>query len=289
MGGMGTGPTSDDGDKGQLDHWQVAQVALDRGEVFKLRVCGANRGGLLVEWNGLQGFLPASHLKETARLNGQLDREAELSRRIGDFMAVRLIEVDPQQSQLVFSERAATQRQDSPSDILSKLQPGDVCQGVVTNLTTFGAFVDLGGVEGLVHISEISWERVRHPADVLSAGQEVEVEVLGVHADQSRVALSVKRRRPDPWTRVDSRYWAGQLVEGTVTNVVSFGAFVRLEEGLEGLVHISELAEGSFMHPRNVVREGDLIQARVLNVDTAKHRIGLSLRQVHGTGPTEED
>ena len=284
-GSMDTSPTSDDGDRGQLDQWQVAQAALDRGEVFKLRVCGANRGGLLVEWNGLKGFLPASHLEETSRLHGRFDREAELSGRIGDSLTVRLIEVDPLQSQLVFSERAANQRQDSPADVLSRLQPGDVCQGVVTNLTTFGAFVDLGGVEGLVHISEISWERVRHPADVLTAGQEVEVEVLGVLADQGRVALSVKRLRPDPWTQVDSRYWAGQLVEGTVTNVVSFGAFVRLEEGLEGLVHISELAEGSFVHPRNVVCEGDLIQARVLNVDTAKHRIGLSLRQVHSSGP----
>jgi small subunit ribosomal protein S1 len=242
-----------------------------------------------LEWNGLKGFLPASHLKETWRSPGQAGRDAELSSRIGGSLTVRLIEVDPPQGQLVFSERAAAQRQDSPSDILNRLQPGDVCQGIVTNLTTFGAFVDLGGVEGLVHISEISWERVRHPADVLSAGQDVKVEVLGVHPDQGRVALSVKRLRPDPWTQVDSRYWAGQLVEGTVTNVVSFGAFVRLEEGLEGLVHISELAEGSFMHPRNVVREGDLIQARVLNVDTAKHRIGLSLRQVHSTGPKIPD
>lgn len=277
----GTGSSPEESNKNQADQWQVAQKALDRGEVFGLRICGANRGGLLVEWNGMKGFVPASHLVEVARLQGHASRESELAGRIGESLTVRLIEVDSLQNQLVFSEKAATQRQDSRSDILHKLQPGDVCQGVVTNLTTFGAFVDLGGVEGLVHISEISWERVRHPSDVLHAGQKTEVQVMGVHPEQGRIALSVKRLRPDPWTRVDTRYWAGQLVEGTVTNVVSFGAFVRLEEGLEGLVHISELAEGSFMHPRNVVREGDVIQARVLNVDTTKHRIGLSLRQMH--------
>ncbi len=287
--GMGGGSPGSIPDESQEDQWQAARLALDRGEVFDLCICGANRGGLLVEWNGLKGFVPASHLKEVARLHGHHDRVSELSGRIGESLTVRLIEADPIQNQLVFSERAAVHQQDSPSDILHRLQPGDICQGIVTNLTTFGAFVDLGGVEGLVHISEISWERVRHPGDVLHTSQDIEVQVMGVHPAQGRVALSVKRLRPDPWTQVEARYWAGQLVEGIVTNVVSFGAFVRLEEGLEGLIHISELAEGSFMHPRNVVLEGDVIQARVLNVDTAKHRIGLSLRQVHSSEPGRSD
>ena len=285
MSGMGSDSTGSILDENQEDQWQAAHLALDRGDVFNLSICGANRGGLLVEWNGLKGFVPASHLKEVTRPHGHHDRVSELTGRIGQSLTARLIEVDPIQNQLIFSERAATQQAGSPSGILHRLQPGDVCQGIVTNLTTFGAFVDLGGVEGLVHISEISWERVRHPGDVLHASQDIEVQVMGVHPDQGRVALSVKRLRPDPWTQVETRYWAGQLVEGIVTNVVSFGAFVRLEEGLEGLVHISELAEGSFMHPRNVVREGDVIQVRVLNVDTAKHRIGLSLRQVHSSEP----
>jgi small subunit ribosomal protein S1 len=273
----------------QEDKWQIAEKALERGELFSLRACGANRGGLLVEWNGLQGFVPASHLKERAKHLGLNDRVSALTSRIGESLTVRLIEVDPQQKQLVFSERATTSHSSSPSAILHSLQPGDVCQGVVTNLTTFGAFVDLGGVEGLLHISEISWERVRHPGDVLHIGQHIEVQVMGVNPDEGRVALSLKRLRPDPWTQVEARYWAGQLVEGTVTNVVSFGAFVRLEEGLEGLIHISELAEGSFMHPRNVVREGDVIQARVLNIDTANHRMGLSLRQVYSARPAASD
>lgn len=266
------------------DRWQAAQTALERGDQFSVKICSANRGGVLVEWNGLKGFVPASHLKE---IEGHRHHDAgsELTGRIGDLLTVRVIEVDPIQSQLVFSERAADLPVSSHADILYSLEPGDLCSGIVTNLTTFGAFVDLGGVEGLVHISEVSWERVRHPGDVLHPGQEVEVLVLGVNPDQGRVALSLKQLSPDPWDQAGTRYHTGQLVEGTVTNVVSFGAFVRLEEGLEGLVHVSELAEGSFMHPRNIVHEGDVIQARVLNVDTDKHRIGLSLRQAHSSPP----
>jgi small subunit ribosomal protein S1 len=266
------------------DKWQLAQSALEQGDLFSLKACGANRGGLLVEWNGLQGFVPASHLNDTPRHLSPHDRISGLVERIGDTLTVRLIEVDPQQGQLVFSERAAKQRSHSTLDLLHALKAGDVCQGAVTNLTTFGAFVDLGGVEGLIHISELSWERVRHPSDVLSPGQAVEIYVLGVNPDEERIALSLKRLRPDPWAQAGTRYRAGQLIEGTVTNVVSFGAFVRIEEGLEGLIHISELADGSFLHPRNVVREGDVIQVRVLNIDPTNHRMGLSLRQAHSFG-----
>ena len=260
--------------------WQAAQLAMDQGESFTLAVCGANRGGLLVNWNGLQGFVPASHLTEMPSGNNPRERVEELARHLGESITVRLIEVDPKQSRLVFSERA-TSASMAPSAILNSLQPGDVRGGVVANLTSFGAFVDLGGVEGLIHISELSWDRVRDAGDVLKPGQSVEVSVLGVNPDEGRVALSLKRLRPNPWREVDSRYQVGQLLDGTVTNVVSFGAFVRIEEGVEGLIHISELAEGSFFHPRNVVREGDVVRVRVLNVDPAKQRLGLSLRQAH--------
>jgi small subunit ribosomal protein S1 len=266
------------------DNWQLAQLALEQGELFHLRVSGANRGGLLVDWNGHQGFVPASHLKETPSALDPDHRASDLATRIGDTLTVRLIEVEPQQGQLVFSERAAMQGSHPSTAILNTLEPGDTCQGKVTNLTTFGAFVDLGGVEGLIHISELSWERVRHPSDVLAPGEEVKVHVLGINPDEERIALSLKRLRPDPWTQAESRYHPGQLIEGTITNVVNFGAFVRIEEGLEGLIHVSELAEGNFLHPRNVVREGDVVQVRVLNVDAANHRMGLSLRQAHNAG-----
>jgi small subunit ribosomal protein S1 len=269
------------GDDSHPGHgWQAAQLAMDQGESFTLVVCGANRGGLLVNWNGLQGFVPASHLMEMPSHNNPHERVEELARYIGESLTVRLIEVDPNQNRLVFSERVTAARM-APSAIFNSLHPGDVRRGVVTNLTSFGAFVDLGGVEGLIHISELSWDRVRDPGDVLKPGQSVDVSVLGVNPDEGRVALSLKRLRPNPWREIDSRYQVGQLLDGTVTNVVSFGAFVRIEEGVEGLIHISELAEGNFFHPRNVVRERDVVRVRVLNVDPVKQRLGLSLRQAH--------
>jgi small subunit ribosomal protein S1 len=263
--------------------WQEAQRALEQGRLFHLAVSGANRGGLLVDWNGLQGFVPASHLRDMPLSHNPSERMQELTQYIGLDIGVRLIEVDPQQNRLVFSERASGSDL-PPAAILNSLSPGDTCQGVVTNLTAFGAFIDLGGVEGLVHISELSWDRVRNPGDVLQPGQEVKVHVLGVNPDEGRVALSLKRMRPNPWLDVESRYHLGQIIEGVVTNVVSFGAFVRVEEGVEGLVHISELAEGSFLHPRNVVREGDMVRVRVLNVDSVSQRLGLSLRQANDGG-----
>jgi small subunit ribosomal protein S1 len=270
------GNTPDDGNV-----WSAAQLAMEKGELFSLTISGANRGGLLVEWNGLQGFVPASHLKAMLRNMDQLERTSELAGRVGDSLTVRLIEVEPEQRRLVFSERAAWSETQAASSVLNRLCPGQVCRGVVSSVTSFGAFVDLGGVEGLIHISEISWDRVRHPSDVLAPGQDVEVYVMGVNADQERIALSLKRLRPNPWSLAEANYQVGQILEGTVTNVVSFGAFVRIEEGLEGLIHVTELAEGNFLHPRNVVREGDTVKVRVLNVDTVNRRLGLSLRQAY--------
>jgi small subunit ribosomal protein S1 len=266
--------------EGSAQGWETAQLALDRGELFCLKVSGANRGGLLVDWNGVQGFVPASHLKEMPRCQNPRERMVELAQYIGRSLTVRLIEVEPRLHRLVFSERA-TESGLTPSAILASLRPGAVCQGVVTNLTTFGAFVDLGGIEGLIHISELSWDRVHDPKDILHPAQEIEVYVLGVNPDEGRIALSLKRMRPNPWLEVDSRYQVGQLLEGKVTNVVNFGAFVRVEEGVEGLIHVSELAEGTFLHPRNVVSEGDVVQVRVLNLDPGNQRLALSLRQAH--------
>lgn len=266
--------------------WAMATRAMEHGENFQLAVSGANRGGVLVDWNGLQGFVPASHLKKIPRSRDPHQRMTELARHIGQTLTVRLIEVDVEQNRLVFSERAALSDFRPPAAVLNSLKSGDVRRGTVTNLTSFGAFVDLGGVEGLIHVSEMSWDRVRHPSDVLRPGQKVEVYVLGVNPEEGRIALSLKRLRPNPWTEVESRYHVGQLVEGEVTNVVSFGAFVRLDEGLEGLVHISELAEGNFLHPRNVVQEGETVRVRVLNIDGANQRLALSLRQAHDVGST---
>jgi small subunit ribosomal protein S1 len=260
--------------------WERATQLLESKERVDLVVIGCNRGGLLVQFGQIQGFIPASQLLDLPReLNSQA-RQAELGCRVGDTLCLRVIEIDRSRNRLIFSERAAAHDQDAKL-LLESLNAGDTCTGHITSLCGFGAFVDLGGVEGLIHISELSWGRVNHPSDVVKPGDQVEVYVMGVEPDQHRVALSLKYLKPDPWTLVDERYEVGQLVEAEITNVVSFGAFARVDEGLEGLIHISELAEGNFLHPRNVVREGEQIVARILNIDSANHRLGLSLRQVH--------
>jgi small subunit ribosomal protein S1 len=260
--------------------WERADQLLESKERVDLKVVGCNRGGLLVQFGQIQGFVPASQLLELPHeLNSQA-RQAELTCRVGDTLCLRVIELDRDRNRLIFSERAAAHDQDARL-LLESLAEGDVCTGRVTSLCGFGAFVDLGGVEGLIHISELSWGRVNHPSDVIKPGDQVEVYVMGVEPEQHRVALSLKHLKPDPWTLVDERYEVGQLIEAEITNVVSFGAFARVDDGLEGLIHISELAEGNFLHPRNVVQEGEQIVARILNIDSTNHRLGLSLRQVH--------
>jgi small subunit ribosomal protein S1 len=260
--------------------WQAAQAALGSGEVCTAQVVGYNRGGLLVDWQTLRGFVPASHLVGLSPYMDDEARKAEFARRVNWNLCVKVVEVDPAQRRLILSERATSSEETRQKVLWEDLCEGAVRRGYITNVCDFGAFVDLGGLEGLVHISEISWGRVNHPGDVLKSGDLVEVYVINVDPLAKRVALSLKRLRPDPWVTVAERYSVGQLVTGTVTNVVSFGAFVRVEDGLEGLVHVSELAEGQFLHPRNVVSEGEEVTARVLNIDGQHRRLGLSLRKV---------
>lgn len=197
--------------------------------------------------------------------------------RVGESLTVKVVEIDRDRCRLILSERLARQNGEGES-ILDALQPGQICEGTVTNLCPFGIFVDLGGFEGLVHISELSWGRVETAAEVAQPGDRVVVMVLQVSPGEHKVSLSLKRLRPDPWQGVDGRYHVGQTLGAVITNVVAFGAFARLEPGLEGLIHISELAEGSFMHPRNVVNEGDHVRVRVLSVDSSRRRIALTLR-----------
>jgi small subunit ribosomal protein S1 len=266
------------------ERWELAHKYLESGEVLALPVTGFNRGGLLVEWDGLRGFVPASHLLDFSPYQDEEQRLAELEKRVGAELNLKIIELEASEERFILSQRMTTDEKKRRTEILSSIEPGDMCEGCVTNLCSFGAFVDLGGVEGLIHISELSWGRVDHPKDVLDSGQKVNVYVLNVDPQEGRVGLSLKRLLPDPWETVEERYRVGQLVEGVVTNVVNFGAFTRVEEGLEGLIHVSELAEGSFLHPRNVVQEGDKVVARILSLDGKRRRMALSLRQV---GPDE--
>jgi len=259
--------------------WQAARRLYETDEPIELEVVGYNRGGLIVGLNSLRGFVPASHLINFSAQVPEEERKDALARKIGQRLRLKVIEYDPAKGRVVFSERAAQARPGSRQQVLKDLHPGDVVPGVVTNICDFGVFVDLGGLEGLIHVSEVSWSRVAHPRDVLGCNQEIQVHVLSVDVEQGRVALSLKRTRPDPWALVEQRYVIGQMVEGTVTNVVNFGAFVCLEEGLEGLIHVSELADGHFLHPRSVVCEGEQVCARVVSIDGTSRRLGLSLRQ----------
>jgi small subunit ribosomal protein S1 len=229
----------------------------------------------LVKWDGVAGFIPASQLCANVPYDDEPLRQEALARRIGSMVTLKVIEVDPAKTRLILSERAVQRSEEPGGNVLDMLTPGDVRRGRVTNLCAFGAFVDLGGVEGLVHISEISWGRVSHPSDVLHAGQEVDVYVLNVEREQRRVGLSLKRLQPDPWSTVESRYRIGQVISGAVTNVARFGVFVRIEEGLEGLAHVTELAEGPPDYHKPV-REGDTVQVRITSIEPARHRIGLS-------------
>jgi small subunit ribosomal protein S1 len=262
------------------DQWQRAREAMEQGKTLELQVVGYNRGGVLVGWDSLRGFVPASHLTNLSPSADEDQRYDELRSLVGSQLRVKVIELDPEHDRFVLSERASHLDEDKRQGVLNALCPGDICQGNVTNLCSFGAFVDLGGLEGLVHVSELSWGRVDHPKDVLHTGQPVEVYVLNIDRRRGRVGLSIKRLQPDPWQSVEERYQVGQVVEGLITHVVDFGAFVRVEEGLEGLIHVSELAEGNFIHPRNVVREGETVTTRILNIDSERRRMGLSLRRL---------
>ncbi len=259
--------------------WERARCVCDADEVLGVQVTGFNRGGLLVDWDGLHGFVPASHILNMPSLTDDELRRVEFQKRVGQQIAGKIIELDRAHGRFVLSERLAYNDRTRVEILLGEIQPGQRRCGVVTTVCDFGAFIDLGGVEGLAHISEISWGRINHPSDVLHSGQSVDVHVMKVDREQRRIALSLKRLHPDPWSTVPARYQPDQVVEGIVTTVVDFGAFVRLEEGVEGLIHISELAEGNFLHPRNVVCENDLVRVRVLSIDVPHRRLGLSLRQ----------
>lgn len=263
--------------------WDKSQKAFEAEEIFELVSNGCNKGGLLVEWEGLGGFIPASQLNDFPHVHLESERIKELQRRQHQSITVKIIEVNPTKNRLIFSERAALVGPSARKNLWEDISPGDKRSGTITNMTSFGAFVDLGGVEGLIHISELSWSRLNHPSDVVKPGQHIDAVVLEVDRSNGRIALSLKRMKTDPWAGIEQRYQPGQLVTGMVSNVVQYGAFITLEDELEGLIHISELAEGNFLHPRNVVRKGETVSAKVLNVNGKTRRLALTLRGVNDT------
>ncbi len=269
-----------DGGKPEVDEsWQIAQDAFESEEILKLYVIDFNKGGLLVMWNGIQGFIPASQLLNFPQFHIERERLNALQKWVNKTVKLKIIEINAEKKRLILSERATLVQAQERNDLLGNIQVGDLLEGQVTNLTKFGAFVDLGGVEGLIHISELAWSRVTHPSLIVKPSQTVTVKVLKIDQKDGRIALSLKRLKPNPWETVHERYVEGQMVEGTISNVANFGAFVWLEDELEGLIHLSELAEGAFLHVRNVVQKGDHVRARILKVDGVQKRLSLSLRE----------
>lgn len=266
---------------GSAEDWMWARELYESDDTVNLSVIGFNRGGLLVEARELRGFVPVSHLVMLDDVDDEERRCQLMEDMVGKSLCLKVIEYDPERGRLVLSQRAAQAGPGKRLEILEQLECGQHVHGEVTNITPFGVFVDLGGVEGLVHVSELSWGRVRHPEDVVCCGEELDVQVLSVDRDQARVALSVKELLPDPWATVEERFEIGELVDGVVTNVVNFGAFVGIEEGLEGLIHVSEMGEQAYLEPSDILCEGDSVKVRVINIDAEARRLGLSLRSIN--------
>jgi len=270
--------------------WLRAEELFKSGEIYEGEVGNCNKGGLVVPFGRISGFVPASQLVNMPRRLSHEQKMARLSEFVGETLPLRVIEVQRRRRRLIFSERVAQRewREQQKQQLMNELYEGEVRRGTVSSLCNFGAFVDLGGADGLVHISELAWHRVRHPREVLSVGDEVDVYVLRLDYERGRIGLSIKRLQPDPWTLVDEKYQVGQLVRGRITNVVAFGAFARLELGVEGLIHVSELAQGKISHPSSVVKKGDELTLRVISINAGRRRIGLSLRQAPPPEETAE-
>jgi small subunit ribosomal protein S1 len=266
----------------QEKDWLDAQKKMESNEIFEAQVTGFNSGGLEVAFGKLRGFVPASHISTLPRNASEEERKERLAGFVGRTVPVKVVEVDRRRRRLIMSERAAHRRwqREHRKQLLDDLAVGDVRTGIVRSLADFGVFVDLGGADGLVHISELAWFPVTHPSEVVKVGQEVEVKVLRVDKSRERIGLSIKRVLPDPWSRVEEDYHVGELVEAVVTRVVDFGAFVRLRTGVEGLLHVTEMADITPDHPQSLVSPGDLLLLRVLRIEPDRRRVGLSLRQV---------
>jgi small subunit ribosomal protein S1 len=272
-----------------FEDWLKAESLMASGEVFEGVVSTHNKGGLIVPFGRLRGFIPASQVASRpplgppqpapAAAQGQAAQGEEdwLPRMVGMKLPLKVIEVDQRRRRLIFSERQARRqwRKSQRERLMEEVKEGEIREGRVSNLTPFGAFVDLGGVDGLIHVSEISWERVKHPADVLQVGQDLKVMVMRIEREKGRIALSLRRTQPDPWANIEERYQRGQSVEGVVTNITDFGAFVQLEVGVEGLVHISELRS---QEGQGKARVGSRLSLRVLNVEPSRQRISLEIK-----------
>ncbi len=268
--------------------WRVLEKAMDNNESCKGVITGSNRGGAVVESEGVQGFVPLSQLVGPARELYVPGGEPPKEGFIGMEVEFKIIELNRRRNRAIFSERAALQawKQIQKMRLVQELTEGEVRKGRVAGISNFGAFVDLGGADGLIHISELSWEPVKSPDEIVTVGTEIDVFVLRVDRENLKIALSLRRLQPEPWDEIEAKFAVGQTVTGTVTKLANFGAFARIDRGIEGLIHISELAHQVIKHPRDVVTEGDELELKIIRIEPERRRLGLSLKQT--TDPSDE-
>lgn len=263
--------------------WIDAEALMESGDIVEGEVIGYNKGGAIIPFGRLRGFVPASHLSELSRGLNDRQRQQKLAKLRGEKIPVKVIEVDRRRRRLVFSQRDAQKEWEDKrkKELLQTLREGDTVTGRVSGLRDFGIFVDLGGADGLVHISELAWYRIDHPREVVKVGDEIDVYVLNINAESQRISLSRKRLLENPWHSVEDRYEQNQLVEGKITRIVDYGAFAEIEPGVEGLLHLSQLSRSQVDSTRDVVSEGETHLLRIVSIDPDRQRIGLSLRAVN--------
>jgi len=272
----------------QEKSWRRLQELYEANEAIQAEVTNYNKGGLLVNLDGVRGFVPASQVSEI-RGGDDASKKADMAKLIGTKLNLKVIEINRHRNRLILSERQAMQerRDEMKERLIEELKEGEVRKGRVSSICDFGAFVDIGGADGLVHLSELSWSRVRHPSEILKVGQEVEVAVLGINPQERKIALSLKRTQAEPWSQVGDKYEVGQLVRGVITQLANFGAFSRIEDGIEGLIHVSEITDERITHPKQIVKEGDELILRIIRIDPQRRRMGLSLRRALDTPDPE--
>jgi small subunit ribosomal protein S1 len=273
--------------------WRAMQERFEAGEIVEARVIDHNKGGLIVDL-GVRGFVPISQIVDFPRRpRDEQPRDAaqEIAEKlmpfVGRTMRLKILEVNRKANRLILSEKVAVyeERREKRDELFSSLHVGQRVQGTVRSIAPFGVFIDLGGIDGLVHKSELSWNKVNNPDTAYQLGEEVEAEVIDINHERGRISLSIRRLQPDPWQESVAKYRIGDIIEGTVTKLVNFGAFVRVEDGLEGLIHISELSNNRVAHPGDVVQEEQVLKLKIISLESDRHRLGLSLKQAEEKAP----
>jgi small subunit ribosomal protein S1 len=265
--------------------WERAEVLMASQQIFEGHVAAFNRGGVIVKIGQVRGFVPASQLSADSQSQGEEpsdNADERWAQLVGASLMLKVIDIDRKRNRLILSERLAMRewRRQQKEQLLDTLKEGDSYDGLISSIADFGAFVDLGGADGLIHLSELSWNRVNHPSEVVNVGDKVKVQILSVDQERRRIGLSLRRLQPQPWDVVNETYEVGQVVRGRITKLVNFGAFARLEkDGIEGLIHVSELTDRRIAHPKEIVNEGEEYDLRIIRIDTDKRRMGLSLKQ----------